>query len=295
VTPAGVVARRVGGDEPWSFQTTRPVQAVVIGCSISAYPRGSWGDFLAAACPGMEVVNLSKVSLGGLGLRNRFQERVLKNPAVGRAPAGIERWVLFLGGVNSVGTPGSTIRYLRQLFGLAHEHGYKVLGLTLTPWGSEKNKRYWRGLKGLEMLRCTKQVADFILGRAPAKVPAAELPDASVSLLDSVLRDRQAELRDPAPLLREIRADAALQKRWGRLAPAERARQESLLLEQAREVPRWYLADGYHGFDPIHPNQEGHRTIATLACPQLPAAAGCDCARIPRLRWDAAARGLVAD
>ncbi len=40
-----------------------------------------------------------------------------------------------------------------------------------------------------------------------------------------------------------------------------------------------------NAFDHIHPNTEGHRLMADLACPKMPASWGCDCPLVKTLVW----------
>jgi hypothetical protein len=77
--------------------------------------------------------------------------------------AGNEYWLVFQGGLNSVGTPERTNHDIREMFVLAHSKGFKVVGFTLTPWGDESDKR-WAGTAGLRYLRATTRVVDFVLG-----------------------------------------------------------------------------------------------------------------------------------
>ena len=65
----------LAGDErpgTWRFKKAdRPVKAVIVGGSVSAWPRGGYGQFLQAACSRVEVVNRGKAKLGAKALRKR--------------------------------------------------------------------------------------------------------------------------------------------------------------------------------------------------------------------------------
>ena len=269
------------------------MQAVVLGDSIAAYLRGGFPDFLAAACPNLELVNLSYSSLGARGLKRIFRDSVLRNPYLKKKPPGTERWLIFSGGVNSVGTPRLLIRHLESLFAQAHGAGWKVLGLSLTPWGSEKSTRYWKGLTGLDMHLNTQEVVDFILSRGSRLPRSTRRPDRAVDLFDSPLRSRAAPLRQREPLDLALRGSARWKRRLALLPELRRERRFQELLDLAVAVPRYYLDPSLHAFDSTHPNHKGHRIIARLTCPALPRAAGCDCALIEELHWLRSARGLV--
>jgi lysophospholipase L1-like esterase len=50
----------------------------------------------------------------------------------------------------------------------------------------------------------------------------------------------------------------------------------------AADVPRWFMKPDYQAFDHVHPNEEGHRIIAEVTCPKLPASWGCDCSKLEK-------------
>ena len=100
----------------------------------------------------------------------------------------------------------------------------------------------------------------------------------AVDLYDSALRDASAEPRDLQAMRDALTSDRRWQRAHAKLTEDERAR---VLEEDARlaaEIPRFYLRQELRGFDDIHPNPEGHRLIAEIACPALPQSWGCSCA-----------------
>lgn len=272
---------------PW--KTARPVKAIVIGGSISMYFAGNFGQYLQHGCRNVEVLNRGKVGAGGPALARILADEVLGNPQV---MAGFQKgngWILFQGGLNSVGSPELTIAALAQLFKAAHDGGLKVAALTLTPWGSDKDKRFV-GWDGLRTHRATEQVVDFVLGKLTPKQALGrraaerasetwlpgELPALAVDLWRSPLRAGKTEsLRDEKAL------DATFDKSFYGKRPTEKA----VLLAAARAVPQWYMDKKYRDFDHIHPNSQGHRLIASLLCQQAPEAWGCDCDVIRRAEW----------
>ncbi len=280
-------------DPDWRFtRRERPVKVVLVAGSIGAYRDHPYGRLLHQWCANAEIRNISQVGAGASQLAARFREQVLERPAV---PAGAEAWLLFAGGMNSVGTPHRTNNALRQLFQLAHGRGFGVVALSLTPWGSSDNPARNRGARGLHMRRSTLAVVDFVMGRSSpvealgryARARGRTTPDApwrpderaevAVDLYDSPLRDRDAE---PWPL-DAIRTELERDPRWRRRVAelddeARAARLESDARELA-EAPRWFLRPAYRGFDDVHPNREGHRVIARAACPALPSSWGCRC------------------
>jgi hypothetical protein len=183
------------------------------------------------------------------------------------------------------------------MFTLAHGRGFKVVGLSLTPWGDETDKR-WAGVAGLKYLRATTQVVDFVTGalspaealgefasRRAAGADAAWQPDeradVAVDLYRSALRAADAPLRDVEALLRRLEKDRGWQAAHAGLDPDARAALARTEAAVAAEIPRWFLREELRSFDHIHPNAEGHRLIAEAACPRLPASWGCECPTSP--------------
>jgi len=281
----------------WRFKhKDRKVKVVVLAGSIGAWPKQPYAERFAALCKNVEVKNLSKVGFGAFALRQRFKQQVLDRLPQLRAP-GQEMWLVFQGGLNSVGTPQRTNHDIREMFVLAHAKGFKVVGLTLTPWGEETDKR-WAGTAGLKYLRATTRVVDFVMGTlSPAEAlgeftrkraagaeagwQADELADVSVDLYRSALRASDAAVRDPAPLEKALTRDRAWQAAHADLAPEARTAALQAEAALAAEIPRWFMRQELHSFDHIHPNTEGHRLIAEAACPSLPASWGCECPTTP--------------
>ncbi|MBK7824485.1 hypothetical protein [Nannocystis sp.] len=284
----------------WRFkQVDRPVKVVVLAGSIGAWPKQPYAERIAKMCKHVEVKNLSKVGFGAFALRQRFKQQVLERLPQLRA-AGNEYWLVFQGGLNSVGTPERTNHDIREMFVLAHSKGFKVVGLTLTPWGDESDKR-WAGAGGLRYLRATTRVVDFVLGAltpaealgefagrraagAEAEWQAEERADVAVDLYRSALRAEDRPLRDAAGLERALTKDRGWQAAHAELAEDARAAALRSDAAAAAEIPRWFLRDELRSFDHIHPNSEGHRLIAEAACPRLPASWGCECPTLPAPR-----------
>ncbi len=261
---------------------------VLVGGSIAAYPRGGFADFLAAACPGVEIVNLSKSKLGVGALRRRFEDLALTRPL----SPGVERWLMFNGGLNSIANPRLVLRELGKMFSEAHRRGWKVLALSVTPWGSESS-RYWRGLAGLGMVEGMERVVAALGDPSAWTRYPDSAPDRWVDLLHGDLRYKDAPPRDIGPLLRALERD----RRWSRRLRGLRgeARKQAALeiATRAAEVPTYHLAPRYRSFDSTHPNREGHRVIAELVCPHMPEAARCDCEAMGRMVWDGERRCVV--
>ncbi len=296
--PAAAAPTLIGlepeGPPTWRFKhADKPVKVVVLAGSIGAWPKQPYARELERLCRNVEVHNLSRVGQGALALKQRFKHQVLENSRVRAKDPAFEHWLVYGGGLNSVGTPKSTNKHMRDLFVAAHDHHFKVIGLSLTPWGDLKDKR-WRGEQGLEHVRVTKEVVDFNMSRLtpeqafgdygrkrPGGVEAPwdprELPDIAIDLYDSALRDRDADAQD----LETVRAALAKDKRWKQAHTKldEAAREAELDRDAAllAELPRWFLRAELRSFDHIHPNAEGHRIIAATMCPQLPASWGCSC------------------
>ena len=277
----------------WRFKLAdRPVKVVVLAGSIGAWPKQPYAERLAKMCKHVEVKNLSKVGFGAFQLRQRFKQQVLERLPQLKA-AGNEYWLVFQGGLNSVGTPERTNHDIREMFVLAHSKGFKVVGLTLTPWGDESDKR-WAGTAGLRYLRATTRVVDFVLGAltpaealgefagrraagAGAAWQAEEQADVAVDLYRSALRAEDRPLRDTAALERSLTKDRGWQAAHADLAEDARTAAMRSDAATAAEIPRWFLREELRSFDHIHPNSEGHRLIAEAACPRLPASWGCEC------------------
>ncbi len=298
--PAAAEAEEEEPPPTWRFkQADKPVKVVVLAGSVGAWPRDPYAKRFASMCKNIEVKNLSKVGFGAYQLKRRFKTQVLENTRLGlhRKEEGREFWLVFHGGLNSIAMPEQTNHHIRALFETAHKRDFKVVALTLTPWGDDGDKR-WRGARGLEYLHDTRKVVDFVLGRltpaealgknasrrkldAEAPWADSEKPDVAVDLYDSSLRNAGAAPRD----LEEMRAVLSRDKDWKRahakLSEGEREAALARDAAAASEIPRWYMRQELHSFDHIHPNTEGHRLIALEACPSLPESWGCDCPEPP--------------
>ncbi len=287
--PAGA-RPKPGVDEPvgtWTFGTTRPVKAIVAGGSIAAFVGAGFGDQLQGACRNLEIVNIAKARYSAWAVMKRFEAQVLRNSNVD--PKAGETWTFVLGGLNSVGNPEKTNADVLALYRMAHDAGFKVLGLSLSPWGTESDTRRWAGFAGVGRQDNTRKAVDFVMGRlGPTEALGrhsedrttwrpGDLPDAAVDLYDSPLRDRDAPLRSAGPLEAAINRDPAMTKRLDAVPEAQRKAERERLIAQARALPRWYLRPDLHSFDSIHPNKEGHRIIAAQICSKAPESWGCDC------------------
>jgi hypothetical protein len=272
----------------------RPIKAVVVGGSISMYYAGNYGQFLEHGCKHLEVVNKAKVGAGGRALVKRFRRNILGDRALKQGlTSGSEGWVIFQGGLNSVFAPHSTNKHLAALFSAAHDAGLKVMALTLTPWGDEKDDRF-KGFEGVKTVENTKKINQFLLGKASVRQAlgkladkrteawaSGELADIGVDVFHSPLRDHKAALRPAAPLERS----------FGHSRYRKKPERKAKVIEAARAVPRSFMKSTYRSFDHIHPNAEGHRVMAVRACRKAPRSWGCDCKRIAR----AVFKGKVRD
>jgi hypothetical protein len=283
-------------DDPpptWRFRDAdRSVKVVVLAGSIGAWQRMPYARHLEDMCANVEVRNLSKTGYGAWALKQRFRQQVLQNPRVNLRNPEHEYWLVFQGGLNSVAMPESTNRHIRALFLLAHARGMRVVGLSLTPWGDERDKR-WRGASGLAYLAHTRAIVDFVLGRSDphtalgryvshrpdpeAPWDPAELADIAIDLYDSRLRDAGASPRDVEKMKSLLQRDP----KWRRAHADEDEETRAARLDAdatlAAQLPQWYLREELRSFDHIHPNQDGHRLIAEIMCPQLPEQWGCQC------------------
>ena len=284
-------------DPDWRFEhPQRRVKVVLLAGSIGAFRGEPYGRLLHEWCSNAEIQNLSRVGQGAPQLVSRFRSEVLENPMAPVGAPGLELWVLFGGGLNSVGVPQRTNRAVRRLFTTAHRRRVGVVALTLTPWGDDGTEdERWRGANALRALDSTRVVVDFVMGRAsPAEALGrfrnerrrlgvdapwqdSERPDVAIDLYDSRLRHRDAETWP----LDEVRASLARDPAWRRqVAELDEAARERRLEADARrlaQAPRWFLRPEYRGFDHIHPNRAGHRAIAEIACPALPESWDCAC------------------
>lgn len=308
-SPLGPRAHAQGGgqggggyawDDPsWRFVLhQRRVKVVLLAGSIGAWRDEPYGRLIHNWCGNAEVRNLSRVGYGAWQLYERFRGEVLENPRVPFGADGTELWLLWNGGLNSAAASQRTNHYIRRAFRDAHRRGMRVVGVTLTPWGSLEDTRRWTGARGLDTYRNTRRIVDFVMGRLSPRAAlgehasqrdvdpdapwtAQELADVRIDLYDSDLRDRGAPLRDVAEMRRLLERDARARRMLEGLPEAERALRLDADARMLSELPRWFLRAEYRGFDPVHPNREGHRRIAELICPRLPESWGCDCPITP--------------
>lgn len=291
--PRAVVPSTPGS---WRFRDgSRRVKVVVLGGSIGAFMDAPYSDHFQSMCSNVEVKNISVPRLGAFALGRQLHWQVLRNRNVRLRDPALEHWLVFQGGLNSVANPWRTNAHIREIYEMAHQRGMRVVGLTLTPWGDEADRRRWGGAAGLRYWHATKTVVDFVMGRlgprqalaarASERAAGADAPwtveeraDVAVDLYDSILRDREAPLRPVEPLRRALTRDPFLQRQLAEIPDAaQRAAKFDAELRLATEIPRWFLKRNLRSFDHIHPNREGHRLIAEIACPRLPASWGCRC------------------
>lgn len=299
-SPSSSQERRLGGgyayDEPgWRFtQHQRRVKVVVLAGSIGAFQDEPYARLIHEWCGNAEVRNLSRVGFGAWQLYERFRAEVLESSRMPFGAEGVEMWLVWNGGLNSASVSQRSNHYIRRAFRDAHRRGMRVVGMTLTPWGSLDDARRWGGARGLDTMRSTRRIVDFVMGRigprealgeySAQRAVAADAPwtdeeraDVRIDLYDSRLRDRDASARD----LDEMRALIERDGRWRRatepLDPTARTARLDADARTLSELPRWFLRREYRAFDPVHPNRAGHRAIAEIACPQLPASWSCAC------------------
>lgn len=270
----------------------RRVKVVLIAGSIGAWRDRPYARVLQESCSNVEIRNLSVVGMGAPQLYERFRTEVLTGGIFPWGDEGVEPWLMWNGGLNSAGSSTRTNRAIRRAFVMAHRRGMRVVGLTLSPWGSLSDRRY-RGTSALGTLRNTRGIVDYVMGRStPSEalghyvsdrdVPdapwdASELADVRVDLYNSRLRALDAPLRDAAEMEALLRRDRRWRTALEALPEADRATRTSSDVGLLSELPRWFLRPELTGFDAIHPNREGHQIIAETICPTLPASWGCTC------------------
>ena len=276
----------------WRYkQPDRKIKVIVIGGSVASRPGPNFGRFLHRVCANIEVKNRAAVGYGAPALKNRFRRQFLQNPNVKLKAPEFKYWLLFQGGLNSIFSPDMTIKFIAETFALAHAKGVKVATISLTPWGSNRDRRF-HGLKGLQRQDKTRKVVDFVMGLLPRNKALGryakgadktrtqwkngELPDIAVNLFDSEMRDKNAKLRNHERLLRALKGNRKWAKKYPDLNEAAR---------RAAQVPQWFMKRSLHGFDHIHPNTKGHRIMAKHLCHKLPADWKCSCAQIDTVHW----------
>jgi hypothetical protein len=279
----------------WRFKhDDKAVKVVVLAGSVGAFWGQSYAREFERLCRNVEVKNISKVGYGAYPLKRHFRKQVLDNRHLDLDQEGKEFWLVYGGGINSLGMPQSTNHHIKATIVAAkHVAKMKVVALTLSPWGDEKDRR-WRGIAGLGARKRSQLVADFMmqrltpevaLGSYASKRPAGktgpwdplELPDVSIDLYDSALRDKTAAPRDLDKMREAVRKDATWQREHKHLTEEERAAQLEADAQLLADVPKWYLREDLRSFDHIHPNEKGHAIIAATACPSLPESWGCSC------------------
>lgn len=284
------------GPPRWRFRKDeRTVKLIVLAGSIGARPSGSYSHHIESMCSNVEVKNLSKTGFGAAKLAQRFEDRAIKNRYAKLNLPQFQYWLLFGGGLNSVGVPERTNHAMRKLFVRVHKLGFSVLALSLTPWGSDEDKRRWAGVAGFRYLQATQKIVDFVMGRLnppqalgdhyakrrkgfdPVQFQAEELPDLAIDLFDSPLRHYGARSRNLANTQRRLAKNRYWKRQNQDLGPADRNAQLQADALKTAEIPQFYLHPRLHSFDAIHPNARGHKLMADLVCPSLPADWGCTC------------------
>ena len=280
----------------WRFKhDDKNVKVVVLAGSVGAFWGQSYAREVERMCSNVEVKNIAKVGYGAYPLKKHFRKQVLDNRRLNLKQEGKEYWLVYGGGVNSIGTPHSNNHHVKATIVAAkHLAGMKVVELTQSPWGDERDRR-WRGIAGLGARKRSKLVADFImqrltpeeaLGSYASQRPGGktgpwdplEVPDISIDLYDSPLRDKDATPRDLDKMRELVRKDPEWRRETKHLTEEQRAAQLEVDAQLLADVPRWYLRRELHSFDHIHPNEKGHAIIAATMCPSLPPSWGCTCA-----------------
>jgi hypothetical protein len=279
----------------WRFKhDDKAVKVVVLAGSVGAFWGQSYAREVERLCRNVEVKNISKVGYGAYPLKRHFRKQVLDNRRLDLEEEGKEFWFVYGGGVNSLGMPYSTNHHIKATIVAAkYLAKMKVIALTVTPWGDEKDRR-WRGLAGLGARKRTQLVADFMmqrltpeqaLGSYAGKRPAGktgpwdplEVPDISIDLYDSPLRDKDAAPRDIEKMREALSKDASWKREHKDLSEADRAAQLEADAKLLADLPKWYLREDLRSFDHIHPNEKGHAIIAATMCQKLPESWGCTC------------------
>jgi hypothetical protein len=276
------------------------VKVINLGGSVAAWPRGSYSQFLQAACRRIEVVSIAKAKLGARQLKRRFSLQVLKNRRI-RKEAREETWLIFQGGLNSLSTPHRTNRFVSELFRMADRAEMRTIGLTLGPWG---NERRWRAADGLRAKERTKLAVDFMMKRLTPEQAfgksvqgrtaweAGELPDVSVDIYDSGLRDKEAEPLAAGRVRHRLRYDRDIAASLRGVPKEEQELRLDQLEAEARALSREFMKKDLRAFDSIHPNLEGHRLMAKAVCEKVSPSWGCECDAINSMQWVVKERGL---
>ena len=284
-----------GGIGYWTFKKpNRPVKAVIIGGSISAFPAGNYGQALEKVCSNLEIVNRAKSKLGAHHLYLRFVRQVLRNPNIKKHRSN-GLWLFYHGGLNSVQNPYGTNKAILKTFRDAHQNNLKVVGMSLLPWGDDSDYR-WKGEKGLKAFHNTNLVVDFVLGRLspkaalgkdrsdPAFLPH-EKADVAINLYDTDLRAKNAPRRSDKNLANKVRVNYWVKKN---LASVEASQRPNLLkkhIDTAYTLPQWYMKHSLRSIDHFHPGRRGHKIVANEVCQKLPKKFGCTCEPILNLKW----------
>lgn len=280
-------------DPDWHFEEPgRHVKVVLLAGSIGAFQDGPYAHLLHDWCGNVEIRNLSRVGFGAQQLYGVFQREVLRHRGFPWSEPGTELWLVWNGGLNSAVVSARTNRYIRRAFVDAHARHMRVVGLSLTPWGAFDDSR-WSGARALETQDSTRRIVDFVMGRgsprallgtyagdrgsAPDTFQADESADVRIDLYDSDLRDRGARARDLTEMRRAVSRDGRWRHAVAALPDAERIARLDTDAERLAHMGEWFLRPELRSFDDVHPNREGHRRIAELVCPSLPASWGCRC------------------
>ncbi len=287
----------------WRFKKhDRPVKVIAMGGSSTIYYRGNYTKFIEMSCRNVEIKNLGKTGLAINHMKVRYDRQVARNRHISARQS--EIWIMARGGLNSIFNPKRVNWFMSKLFKSAKKRGFKTLALSLSPWGRERDKDRWWGVKGLTSKRATQLTVDFLMGRLTPEVALGryaksaewqpgELPDIAVDLYDSELRTRSAALRNRRTARAQLAEARFVRKQMKHLSPLERSKMLDALVAEAVDLPRWHLRKDLRAFDAIHPNTDGHRAIAKAACPKLPENWGCDCKLMDRIVWGK--RGLEAN
>ena len=236
-------------------------QVLVLGDSIAAFPGANFGNVLQSACKNTLWRNISKSKLDANQLLKRLDNYL--NDKTGKANwrhLPNPKYLIVFGGINSVENPAKTIEALRQIFVTAHSNEFIPIGLTLTPWGDLKDKR-WRGANSVLTMAYTKRIVDFVMGRLNPRQALKETrmtwkgleqPTIKIDLFDSELREKDADLWPTKNLKKSLLNHKTLGPYINSLKAEAQQKKLKKLVDAYRSFPRWFLAKKYRSFDYIH-------------------------------------------
>lgn len=261
-----------------------------VGDSIAAYPHGSYTAILSKVCAMADFYSYALPRKNPAAVIKSLRQDFSINKNFKPLLAKQDKWMILQGGINSVDSPDFTIKSLLATQRFAKLRGYKVISLSLTPWGDKSDPR-WQGTKALLSMAATTKIVDFALRKKSPKAlglsaktvwAPSETPEITIDLFYSELRHLNAKPWVTEKFKQKVQQTRLFKKLALGLPFQQKASRLESLAQAYAKFPQYFLAPEYRSFDHIHLNRLGHKIIAEKICRRMSKTWKCQCGTIAK-------------